>query len=93
MLRNYYLSSNGVHIYQCIIRKRGAKYEIAKIVKLKYGLIPFEFIKDNDLSDGFISKDLYPLAVNSGGDCYYWRKETEEVFVVYNDSKENPILV
>ena len=71
----------------------GFECEVAKIVPIIAEKMSFESIVENDRKDGFIPDDYYPLARDRGGNFYYWKAKTYEVFLVFCDDYENPYKV
>ena len=47
----------------------------------------------NDRQDGFVDINMLPLAMNGGGDTYYWDRNNENVYLYYDDDIENPIFI
>lgn len=93
ILREYYLKFNGAKIKLCQFEIEGFEYEISELVPLKYGYCCWEKVKENDLQDGLIAENLFPIANNRGGDYYYWDKNTEEIYLIYCDDIEEPIQI
>ena len=93
ILREYYLNHNGDKIKLCIFKVDEEEFGVAKIVPLKYGSCDFESIVRNDRHDEIIDSHLYPLARNEGGDYYYRDERNENVYMIYCDDIENPILI
>ena len=71
----------------------GFDCEVAKFVPIIADKMSFESIVDNDRADGFIPNDYYPLARDRGGNIYYWKAVTYEVFLVLCDDYENPYKI
>lgn len=71
----------------------GFECEVVKIVPIIADKMFFESIVESDRADGFIPKDYFPLARDRGGNFYYWKSETYEVFLVFCDDYENPYKV
>ena len=69
MLMDYYIAYNGASIYRCIFSVEGYEVEVAKLVELKYGILPLEKIIDMDRQDGFISSDMWRLLLL---ECSEW---------------------
>lgn len=93
ILREYYLKHNADKIKLCLFEVDEEEFGVAKIVPLKYGNCDFENIVKNDRDDEIIDPHLYPLARNEGGDYYYWDDRNENVYMIYCDDIENPILI
>ena len=93
ILKNYYLTYNGATIYRCVFLVDGYEVEVAKMVELKHSFLPFEKIIEMDRQDGFISSNMIPIARNSGGDYYYWDKQSGKVYLFLSDSIDNPIII
>lgn len=72
---------------------KGYECEVAKIVPIIADKMFFESIVENDRADGFIPNDYYPLARDRGGNIYYWKAATYEVFLVFCDDYENPYKI
>ena len=53
----------------------------------------FESIVDADREDDFIPNTLYPVAMNQGGDIYYWDSNEKKVYLSFSDDIENPFLI
>jgi hypothetical protein len=93
ILREYYLMYNGASIYNCVFSIDGYEVEVAKLVELKYGVLPLEKIIEMDREDGFIPSNMIPVARNSGGDYYYWNDQSGQVYLYLSDCIEDPILI
>ena len=93
ILRDYYLMYNGASIYNCVFSIDGYEVEVAKLVELKYGVLPLEKIIEMDREDGFIPSNMIPVARNSGGDYYYWNDQSGQVYLYLSDCIEDPILI
>lgn len=93
ILRDYYLMYNGASIYNCVFSIDGYEVEVAKLVELKYGVLPLEKIIELDREDGFIPSNMIPVARNSGGDYYYWNDQSGQVYLYLSDCIEDPILI
>jgi len=93
ILRDYYLMYNGASIYNCVFSIDGYEVEVAKLVELKYGVLPLEKIIEMDREDGFIPSNMIPVARNSGGDYYYWNDQSRQVYLYLRDCIEDPILI
>ena len=93
VLREFYRQHEGQKIELCKFQVNGYWCEVSSIVPLCVGRMTFERITDNDREDGFISSLLFPLAMDRGGNLYYWQKDTEKVFLLLSDDIENPFLV
>ncbi len=93
ILREYYQYFNGAKIKLCQFEIDGYEYEISELVPLKYGYCCLERVKENDLQDGIIEENLFPIANNRGGDYYYWDKNTERIYLIYCDNIEEPIQI
>lgn len=93
ILRDYYLMYNGASIYNCVFSIDGYEVEVAKLVELKYGVLPLEKIIEMDREDGFIPSNMIPVARNSGGDYYYWNDQSGQVYLYLSDCVEDPILI
>lgn len=93
ILRDYYLMYNGASIYNCVFSIDGYEVEVAKLVELKYGVLPLEKIIEMDREDGFIPSNMIPVARNSGGDYYYWNDKSGQVYLYLSDCIEDPILI
>ena len=93
ILRDYYLIYNGASIYNCVFSIDGYEVEVAKLVELKYGVLPLEKIIEMDREDGFIPSNMIPVARNSGGDYYYWNDQSGQVYLYLSDCIEDPILI
>ncbi|MGN6715627.1 SMI1/KNR4 family protein [Anaerocolumna jejuensis] len=66
-------------------------YEVRSIVPLRYGRLTFEQIIDNDRD--YMDNNMFPIAGNQGGDCYYWNKNSEKIYLYYCDDIEEPIFI
>lgn len=93
VLREFYRRHDGQKIAICKFRVNGYGCEVSDLVSLCVGRMTFERIVDNDREDGFISSELFPLAMDRGGNLYYWQMGTEKVFLLLSDDIENPFLV
>lgn len=93
VLREFYRRHDGQKIALCKFRVNGYWCEVSSIVPICAERMNFERITDNDREDGFISSLLFPLAMDRGGNLYYWQKGTEKVFLLLSDDIENPFLV
>lgn len=93
ILRDYYLMYNGASIYNCVFSIDGYEVEVAKLVELKYGVLPLEKIIEMDREDGFIPSNMIPVARDSGGDYYYWNDQSGQVYLYLSDCIEDPILI
>lgn len=93
ILRDYYLMYNGASIYNCVFSIDGYEVEVAKLVELKYGVLPLEKIIEMDREDGFIPSNMIPVARNSGDDYYYWNDQSGQVYLYLSDCIEDPILI
>ncbi|MCI8921836.1 MAG: hypothetical protein HFE88_08220 [Acutalibacter sp.] len=67
--------------------------EVSLIVPICGEGYAFKKIVENDRKDGFIDKSLYPLAMDRGGDLYYWSSKSKQVFLLFADDIENPFIV
>ncbi len=93
MLKEYYLSYNGASIHDCIFSIDGYEVEVAKLVELKYGVLPLEKIINMDRQDGLIPSNMIPIARNSGGDYYYWNNQNGQVYLYLSDNIEDPVWI
>lgn len=93
VLREFYRQHDGQKIALCKFQVNGYWCEVSSIVSICAGRMTFERITDNDREDGFISSLLFPLAMDRGGNLYYWQKDTEKIFLLFSDDIENPFLV
>lgn len=66
-------------------------YEVRSIVPLRYGRLTFEQIIDNDRD--YMDNNMFPIASNQGGDCYYWDKNSEKIYLYYSDDIEESIFI
>ncbi len=66
-------------------------YEVRSIVPLRYGRLTFEQIIDNDRD--YMDNNMFPIASNQGGDCYYWDRNSEKIYLYYSDDIEEPIFI
>ncbi len=89
-LKSFYNSYEGNKIHLCILDIEGYKCEVAEFVPLAGDGLTFEKIANNDRNDGFLSKTLFPIARDRGGNFYYWDSNTEEVFLLLNDDYDYP---
>lgn len=93
VLREFYEQHDGQKIALCIFQVNGYECEVSNLISLCAGRMTFERIVDNDREDGFISPSLFPLAMDRGGNIYYWQKGTEKVFLLLSDDIEDPFPV
>lgn len=93
ILFDFYLLHNVEDIKLCIFEIDGFEHGVNSMVPLKGGSLSFEEIVSNDRQDGFIDINMLPLAMNGGGDIYYWDRNNENVYLYYNDDFENPIFI
>lgn len=93
ILFDFYLLYNVQDIKLCIFEIDNYSYGVRTMIPLKQGAITFEEIVSNDRQDGFIDENMLPLAMNEGGDFYYWDKNNEHVYFYYDDDIENPIFI
>lgn len=93
ILFEFYLLYNVEDIKLCIFEIDGFSHGVSSMVPIKGGSLSFEEIVSNDRKDGFIDTNMLPLAMNEGGDIYYWDKNNENVYLYYCDDFENPIYI
>jgi len=93
ILFDFYLLHNVGTIKLCTFEIDGFEHQVRNMVPLKEGALTFEEIVTNDRKDGFIDTNMLPLAMNEGGDMYYWDKNNENVYLYYWDDIENPIFI
>ena len=92
-LKDFYHQYDNKGIKLCSLDIDGYQCEVAKIVPILAPASNFESIKDEELADGFIPKEYYPIARDRGGDYYYWDSKSGNVFLVLVDDFENPFKV
>ena len=92
-LRDFYRRHDGQKIALCKFQVNGYRCEVSDFVSLCTGRMTFEQIVDNDREDGYVSPTLFPLAMDRGGNLYYWQKDTENIFLLLSDDIENPFPV
>ena len=93
VLREFYRRHDGQKMALCKFQVNGYGCEVSGLVSLCEGQMTFEWIVDNDRADGFISSEFFPLAMDRGGNIYYWQKNTERVYLLLADDIENPFPV
>lgn len=92
-LKDFYRKYDGEKIKLTTFEVEGYECEVSKIVPIIADSMDFEHIKDNDISDGFISDSFCPLARDRGGNYYYWDSDTGKVLLVFSDDYENPFVI
>lgn len=92
-LKDYYIGNNDSKIQLCHFTVDGYKCEVSKIIPIVSSGLSVEKIVENNRVDGFINENLYPLAINRGGDTYYWDSRTENVYLLLSDDIENPFKI
>jgi len=93
ILFDFYLLHNVEDIKLCIFEIDGFEHGVNSMVPLKGGSLTFEAMVSNDRQDGFVDINMLPLAMNGGGDTYYWDRHNENVYLYYDDDIENPIFI
>lgn len=93
ILFDFYLLHNVGTIKICTFEIDGFEHQVRNMVPLKDGALTFEEIVTDDRKDGFIDINMLPLAMNEGGDMYYWDRNSENVYLYYDDDIENPIYI
>ena len=93
ILFDFYLLHNVEDIKLCIFEIDGFEHGVNSMVPLKGGSLTFEAMVSNDRQDGFVDINMLPLAMNGGGDTYYWDRSNENVYLYYDDDIENPIFI
>lgn len=92
-LKDFYQKFDGEKIKLTTFAVEGYECEVSKIIPIVADKMDFEYIKDNDISDGFVSDDFYPLARDRGGNYYYWEAKTGRVLLVFSDDFDNPFVI
>ncbi len=90
ILKEYYKKYDGEKIILTCFKVNGYECEVAKIVPIIAEKMSFEYIVDNDRTDGFLPADYYPIARDRGGNYYYWSSESGKVMLVLTDDYDNP---
>ncbi len=93
VLKNYYIHYNGVRIKLCKLTVEHYSFEVARIIPVIAERMSFEHIADRNREDGYISDRLFPLAMDRGGNLYYWSADGGGVLLVLADDIENPFPV
>lgn len=94
VLRDYYLKYHGDKIKKSYVNNGKYKYGVSTIVLLKGQRNSyFGKLVEMDRRDQFIDSHFYPFARNEGGDYYYWDDRNEDIYLIYCDDIENPILI
>lgn len=89
ILKDYYINYDTEEIEHCLLLN--GNLGVDEIVPIDGdNWFTFEKLKDSDLEDGFIPKNMYPLALDSGGDCFYWDSETENIYFYNHEFIDNP---
>ena len=93
ILKDYYLRYNGVRIKLCTLSVDGYSCEVARIIPVMAERMSFALILDRNRKDAYLSSRLFPLAMDRGGNLYYWDADTEGVVLVLADDVEHPFPV
>ena len=97
ILTSLYTKTNTGNIKNILFEVDGYKYGVWSLIPINpTAKMHFEFIADDDRDERFESEipdSFYPLAIDRGGDIYYWSNDTKEVYFVIPDDMENPILI
>ena len=93
VLQDYYTHYNGVRIKLCKLTVNDYSCEVSRIVPVIAEHMSFEYIADRNREDGYISDRLFPLAMDRGGNLYYWNVDGGGVVLVLTDDIENPFSV
>ncbi|MBQ3160714.1 MAG: SMI1/KNR4 family protein [Oscillospiraceae bacterium] len=101
VLRKYYLEHNGKRIHTLYIPECDGEitgvHDIIPIItnEIIHGIkseFSVECIKENELNEPWnrVASYLIPLAINEGGDIYYWDTNDGKVYISFNaDEDEN----
>lgn len=92
-LKDYYIHYNGVRIKLCKLTVDHYSCEVSRIIPIIAERMSFEYIVDRNREDGYISDRLFPLAMDRGGNLYYWNADGGSVVLVLTDDIENPFPV
>ncbi len=68
-------------------------FGVRDFVALRHGSLSFEHKVDQNRLDGYVDDDMLPIAYDQGGDFYYWDKNSEKVYLYYDDDMEDPIFI
>ena len=93
VLKDYYTAFDASEIKVCVILTDEYEFEVSDIIPICGEELTFREITNENREDGWISKDFYPLAMNEGGDLYYWSTQSGYVFFLPNDHIEHPVKV
>jgi len=93
ILFNFYLLHNVERIKSCIFEIDGFWHGVNSMIPLKGSSSSFGDMVSDDRKDGFIDINMLPLAMDGGGNTYYWDRNNENVYLYYDDDIENPIFI
>lgn len=93
VLRDYYTHFNGVRIKRCGLTVDHYSCEVSRIIPIIAERMSFEHIVDRNREGGYLSDRLFPLAMDRGGDLYYWDADGGGVVLVRSDDIEHPFPV
>ena len=93
ILFDFYLLHNVERIKLCIFEIDGFWHGVNSMIPLKGSSSSFGDIVSDDRKDGFIDINMLPLAMDGGGNTYYWDRNNENVYLYYGDDIENPIFI
>ena len=99
VLRKYYLEHNGKCIHTVDILSYDGQvtgvHDIIPIIdnNIIHGIkseFSVECIKYNELNEPWnrVASNLIPLAINEGGDIYYWDSNDGKVYISFNDDED-----
>ena len=92
-LKQLYSECESGKIKLSVFDVEGIECEVDSLISVVSKEFCFESITDSDKEDGFIPDTFYPLAINRGGDIYYWDSNNGNIYLVFSDDIENPFMI
>lgn len=93
VLKTLYTQSEGGKIKLCVFTINNYTYEVSTIIPILHVGLYFEKIVEFDRMDGFIPSTFYPIAMDRGGNTFYWDCITKNVYLSLTDDIENPVYI